>query len=90
LLFIASPQAGNVSILDIDTQKIIAVVSVGNDPGFVVVTPDDQYALVLNRQSGDVAVLRVGGIQPNRSKSASLLTVIAVGSRPVNADVRGI
>ncbi len=89
-LFIASPQSGNVTILDITARKMIAVVPVGTDPGFVTVTPDDQYALVLNRKSGDVAVLRVGTIQPNRYKSAALLTVIPVGSRPVSAVVRGV
>jgi YVTN family beta-propeller protein len=90
LLFVASPQAGNVSILDINARRVIAVVPVGSDPGFVAVTPDDQYALVLNRKSGDVAVLRVAKIQPNRYKSAALLTVIPVGSRPVSAVVRGV
>jgi YVTN family beta-propeller protein len=89
-LFIASPQSGNVSILDINTRRMIAVVSVGSDPGFIAITPDDQYALVLNRKSGDVAVLRVGTIQPNRYKSAALLTVIPVGSSPVSAAVRAV
>jgi hypothetical protein len=91
-LFIASPQAGDVSILNIGTQKVIAVLNVGNDPGFVAVTPDDQYALVLNRKSGDVAVLRVDLIAPNRYKerAAKLLTVIPVGSKPVSAAVRGV
>jgi YVTN family beta-propeller protein len=90
LLFVASPQSGDVSILNTYTAKIIGVVQVGSDPGFVVVTPDDQYALVLNRKSGDVAVLRVGGITPNRYKSWSLFTVIPVGSKPVSAAIRAI
>ena len=90
MLFIASPTSGNVSILDINAQRVIAVVPVGSDPGFIAVTPDDQFALVLNRKSGDVAVLGVGAIQPNRYKSAALLTVIPVGSRPVSAAVRGV
>ncbi len=91
-LFVASPQSGDVSILDIGQQKLIAVLSVGSDPGYVVVTPDDQYALVLNRKSGDVAVLRVDLIKPNRYKerAAKLLTVIPVGSKPVSAAVRGV
>ncbi len=90
LLFVASPQSGDVSILNIPTRKVIGVVEVGSDPGFVVVTPDDQYALVLNRKSGDVAVLRVGGITANRYKSAALFTVIPVGSKPVSAAIRAI
>ncbi len=89
-LFVASPPSGNVSILDINTRRLVAVVSVGSDPGFITLTPDDQYALVLNRKSGDLAVLRVGTIQPNRYKTAALLTVIPVGSRPVSAAVRGV
>ena len=90
LLFVASPSSGGVSILEINSRKVIAVVSVGTDPGFITVTPDDQYALVLNRSSGDVAVLRVGAITKNRDRRASLLTVIPVGSRPVSAVVRAV
>jgi DNA-binding beta-propeller fold protein YncE len=89
LLFAASPQSGDVSVLSIDDRKVISVVHVGNDPGFVAITPDDQYALVLNRKSGDVAVLRVRGVQ-TRGYPAPVLTVIPVGSRPVSAAIRGV
>jgi DNA-binding beta-propeller fold protein YncE len=96
-IFIASPPSGTVSILQIGTHRVIGVVSVGSDPGFVAVTRDDEYALVLNRKSGDVAVLRVGAIGASKDmlpreslKKAALLTVIPVGSRPVSADVRGV
>ncbi|MEO8052916.1 MAG: hypothetical protein ABI833_21095 [Acidobacteriota bacterium] len=89
-LFVASPGSGDVNILEINSRKVVAVASVGADPGFITVTPDDQYALVLNRSSGDVAVLRVGAITKNRNRRASLLTVIPVGSRPVSAAVRKV
>ncbi len=93
MLFVASPQSGDVSILSIAPDgtygKVIGVAQVGTDPGFVAITPDDQYALVLNRKSGDMAVLRIAAITP-RYKSAPLLTVIPVGSRPVSAAVRGV
>jgi YVTN family beta-propeller protein len=89
LLFVASPQSGDVSILEIFSRKVIAVVPVGTDPGAVVITPDNRYALVLNRKSGDVAVLRASTLAGNRFKWA-LLTVIPVGSRPVSAAVRGV
>ncbi len=89
-LFVASPGSGGISILEINSRKVIAVASVGTDPGFITVTPDDQYALVLNRDSGDMAVLRVGAITKNRDRRASLLTVIPVGSRPVSAVVRAV
>ena len=92
LLFVASPQSGDVSILSIAPSaygKVVGVAQVGRDPGFVVITPDGQYALVLNRKSGDLAALRVAAITP-RYKTAPLLTVIPVGSRPVSAAVRGV
>lgn len=89
LLFVASPQSGDVSVMSIDDRKVVSVVRVGSDPGFVAVTPDDQYALVLNRKSGDVAVLRVRGVQ-TRGYPAPVLTVIPVGSRPVSAAIRGV
>lgn len=92
LLFVASPQSGDVSILNLTTQRVIGVVRVGDDPGFIAVTPDDQYALVLNRKSGDVAVLDIDLISPQRykEKTAGLVTVIPVGSGPVSAAVRGV
>lgn len=89
-LFVASPQSGDVSILQITSRKVIAVASVGTDPGFITVTPDDQYALVLNRKSGDVSVLRLGTITKNRDRRAAPLTVIPVGSKPVSAVVRAV
>ncbi len=93
-LFLASPQSGDVSILNIGNRKVEGVVAVGSDPGCIAITPDDQFALVLNRKSGDVAVIRVGGItdteRTRRFKMAALLTVIPVGSRPVSAAFRGV
>ena len=97
-LFVASPSSGDVSILSIATRKVIAVVPVGSDPGFIRVMANDQYALVLNRKSGDVAVLSVPAISQkrnpigplNRYKTEALLTVIPVGSRPVSAVVRAV
>ena len=44
------------------------VVPVGSDPGFIRVTPDDQYALVLNRKSGDMAILSVPAIAQNKNR----------------------
>jgi YVTN family beta-propeller protein len=89
LLIVASPQSGDVSILDIVSRKVVAVVSVGSDPGFIAIVPGDQFALVLNRKSGDVAVLRIGAVQRTRYPAA-LLTVIPVGSRPVSAAMPGV
>ena len=89
LLFAVSPQAGDVSILDINSRKVIAVVPVGSDPESVVVTPDNRYALVLNRKSGDVAVFRAS-TAATKSFRWTLLTFIPVGEKPVSAAIRGV
>ncbi len=90
LLFVASPLTGDVSIFNIRTRKVIAVAAVGAEPCFIAVTPNDQYALVLNRKSGDMAVIRLEAIKSNTAKSAGLFTMIPVGSNPVSMVVRGI
>ncbi|MBM3785426.1 MAG: hypothetical protein FJW30_13750 [Acidobacteria bacterium] len=89
-LFVANPESGNVTILDITTHKLVGAVSVGKEPAFLTITPDNQYALVLNRASGDMGVIRVKSVTRNRGKSAPLFTMIPVGSRPVAAAVRGV
>lgn len=89
LLFLASAQSGDVNILDINSRKVIAVVPVGADPGAVLITPDNRYALVLDRKSGDVAVLRASASATKRFRW-TLLTLIPVGERPVSAAVRGV
>lgn len=84
-LFVANPEAGSITVFNVATQKVVAVTGVGLDPGSIVVTPDQQYALVLNRASGDMAVIRIAAIAPGRAKSAPLFTMIPVGERPVAA-----
>jgi YVTN family beta-propeller protein len=89
-LFISNPTAGDVSIFDIKTRKVIAVTAVGSEPSFITMTPGDQYALVLNRKSGDMAVIRLGAIKNAWKRSAALFTMIPVGSKPVSAVVRSV
>lgn len=89
-LFVANPQTGEVTILDIDTHKVIAVVAVGRGPGYILPTPDHQYVLVLNRDSGDIAVIRLAAISARRDRSAPLFTMVPVGSQPVSAVVRHV
>jgi hypothetical protein len=89
-LFVANPTSREVTIMDIDTRKAIASATVGAGPAFITTTPDFQYALVLNRDSGDMAVIRIAAIASTRAKSAPLFTMIPVGSGPVSAAVRAV
>jgi len=89
-LFITNPESGDVTVLDIDTHRVAAAVAVGRHPGFVALTPDGQYALVLNRDSGDVAVIWIESLTGGRRRSAPLFTMVPVGTRPVHAVVRAV
>jgi YVTN family beta-propeller protein len=94
-LLVANPDADSVTVLDVETGKLAALVNVGREPRHIVITPDNQYALVLNEKSGDMAVIRifslggnqVGGDRVKRYKSAPLFTMIPVGEGPVSAAV---
>ncbi|MCS6953876.1 MAG: hypothetical protein NZM33_13590 [Bryobacteraceae bacterium] len=86
-LFVANPASGDVTVVDIEIHRTIAAVAVGTEPHFITVTPDSQFALVLNRRSGNMAILRIADIVPTRTRSAPLFTVIPVGSGPVSAAV---
>jgi DNA-binding beta-propeller fold protein YncE len=91
-LFVAHPKSGNVSVLDIDSRKLIAVAAVGANPNYIAITPDGNYALVLNETSGDMAVIRTGSIvqaasERWRSRRGALFMMVPLGSKPVSAAV---
>ena len=95
LLFLANPVTGNLSIMNIERRKVIAVTSVGVEPSQIALTPGDDYVLVLNHGSGDMAVLRMKAVAPNAlaetfgnsRKSAGLFWMVPVGSKPVGMAV---
>ena len=94
-LFVASASGSDICILNVPNRKMIGLVEVGQKPSFIAVTPDDQYALVLNEQSGDLAVIRIASVQAKTSDAAkmrskaggSLFTMLPVGRMPVQAAI---
>jgi YVTN family beta-propeller protein len=91
-LFVANPKSADVSILDIETSKVLMVTPVGAEPAYIAITPDDKYALVLNQVSGDMAVIRIPNVtaaarEERKWKKGPLFTLIPVGSKPVSAAV---
>ena len=94
-LFVANPTSADVSILDIETRKVVAVTPVGTEPSYITITPDNQYALVLNQASGDMAVIRIPNVtrtvnEQRRWKKGPLFMLIPVGSKPVSAAIVSI
>jgi YVTN family beta-propeller protein len=88
-LLVANPPTNSVTVLDLNTYNLSAVVDVGSEPGEILITPDNRWGLVLNQKSGDMAVLRLD--QRSRAtaehvlhyKSAPLFTIVPVGEQPV-------
>jgi len=89
-LFVANPGVSTVTVLDIVTRRVVAAVPVGAYPCHISITPGDQYALVLNRDSGDMAVIRIETLAGRRRRMAPLFTMVPVGSRPIDAVVRPV
>ena len=94
-LMVANPESNGITVLDVDTREFVAVVQVGQEPRHILVTPDEEYVLVLNEKSGDLAVIRTLSLaqtptgRQRRYKSAPLFTLIPVGERPVGGAVVG-
>ena len=92
-LFVASRTGSEISILNIDSRKTIALAQAGERPSRIVITPDQQYALILDEGSGDMSAIRIPSIRGNRLRSpgiatasssggASLFAMIPVGQAP--------
>jgi YVTN family beta-propeller protein len=88
-LFVANPESGNITVLDIDTRKLVAALAVGQEPRHILITPDNRYALVLNWRSGNMAVIRISAFTDRRHRTdpAPLFTIVPVGAQPVAAAV---
>ena len=87
-LFVASANGSDISILNIDTRKLIGVVDVGGQSEFIAITPDNRFALVLNKNSGAMAVINIPAIRTTRAKNgASLFTLVDVGAKPVHVAI---
>ena len=94
-LLVANPETNSVTVLDLDNNgRLVATVQVGQEPRAIVMTParpgQDQYALVLNEKSGDLAVIRIKSLPQDaesRRRPTPLFNLIPVGERPVSAAV---
>jgi YVTN family beta-propeller protein len=81
-LYVSNFGANSVSVYDIDLGKVIAVLPVGTHPDALALSQSQNYLLVLNSGSGDLAVIekrRPNKLEPLEYK---LLTIIPVGIQP--------
>jgi DNA-binding beta-propeller fold protein YncE len=87
LLFVTNPASGDLTIFDVYSKGLAASVHVGGNPGEVLVTPGGEYALVINRDSGDVAVIRIRTVLDRSVKTKPLFTLFALAAAPQSAAI---
>jgi YVTN family beta-propeller protein len=83
LLFVTNMESGDLTILDIETRSRAASVHVGENPGAVLLTPDGEYALVIDQRTGNVSVVRISTVLDRKVRTKPLFTVF-----PTAADAR--
>jgi DNA-binding beta-propeller fold protein YncE len=95
-LLVTNPETNSITVLDFENNgKLVAAVQVGQEPRSILVTParpgQDQYALVLNEKSGDLAVIRMYSLTTQdasrRYRPTPLFALIPVGEQPVSAAI---
>jgi hypothetical protein len=87
-MYVANPSTGDLTVIAIADRGLLAKIPVGQEPVEVLLTPDGEYCLVLNRQSSDLAVIRVSKLgQYQRSKAAPIFTVVPLGANPVSGAI---
>ncbi|HEX7362482.1 MAG TPA: hypothetical protein VF283_18470 [Bryobacteraceae bacterium] len=91
-LFVGSSSGSDVCILEVATRTMVGVVDVEAIPAYIAITPDNQYALILDEAAGSMAVIRIPSIRGPwlnmaRRSEASLFTMLPVGAKPVHAAI---
>ena len=81
-LYVSNFGANSVTVYDIDIGKIVAVLPVGTHPDALALSQSQNYLLVLDAGSGDVAVIQKRKPRKLEPSEYSLLTMIPVGMQP--------
>ena len=81
-LYVSNFGSNSVAVYDIDMGRRIATLTVGSRPDGLALTPDQNYLLVLDTESGDVTVIQKRKPRKLEPSEYSLLTLIPVGVQP--------
>jgi len=81
-LYVSNFGSNNIAVYDIDLGKIIAYLPVGNHPDALALSQNQNYLLVLDSGSGDLAVIQKRQPKKLEPSEYSLLTIIPVGMQP--------
>ena len=82
-LYISNFGSNNIAVYDIDLGRIVAYLPVGTHPDALALSQNQNYLLVVDSGSGDVAVIQKRTPKKKFEPSEySLLTMIPVGVQP--------
>jgi len=82
-LLVANPESSRITVFDVECASWWRWSRWAGDRARYSSRPDNQYILVLNEQSGDLAVIRIFSLAARyRYKPAPLFTMIPVGRSP--------
>ena len=81
-LYISNFGSNNIAVYDIDLGKAIAYLPVGTHPDALALSQNQNYLLVLDSGSGDLAVIQKRQPKKLEPSEYSLLTIIPVGMQP--------
>ena len=87
VLLVSNPSSGNVTLLDIDTRRLAATVTVNGQPGEILVTPGGEYALIVSQDSGEVSVIRLLTVLDRKQRTKPVFTVFPTGPKPRSAAI---
>ncbi len=79
LVYLIGVDPGGVNVIDTTTHSIIASISLGVTPAFIIFTPDGKFAYITNQENGSVSVIDV--------KSHSLIATVSVGNGPATIGI---
>jgi YVTN family beta-propeller protein len=77
--YVTNTSDDTVSVISLDTNAVVGTINVGDQPGYVAVTPDGLRAYVSNRNSNNVSVID--------AISGSVIQTIGVGTTPLQLAV---
>ncbi|MBD2823170.1 YncE family protein, partial [Xenorhabdus sp. 42] len=72
--YITNFYSDNVSVIDVETNKVITIIPVGKHPSDVAITPDRQFVYVTNLTSKNISVIN--------TETNSVIATIPVGGQP--------
>jgi DNA-binding beta-propeller fold protein YncE len=81
-LYISNFGSNNIAVYDIDLGKVVDYLPVGTHPDALALSQSQNYLLVLDSGSGDLAVIQKREPRKLEPSEYSLLTIIPVGMQP--------